>query len=82
MKLLGEFEAPDKNDLTDFVQWDLGFSRRDPELFGTRWGRIRSRLLDLMAKADPLIISNGSNSYRLPRIDAPDWRDNLEKCGA
>lgn len=81
MALLGEFEEPDGDDQTTFVQWDLGFSRQDPELFGKRWERIRSRLLDLIERADPLIISHGRNDYRLPRVDAANWRTALEKCG-
>lgn len=83
MKLVGEFEelSGDDGDLTNFVQWDLGFSRRDPELFGKRWDRLLSRLLDLMDGASPLTISSKSGSYQLPKIDAPDWRGSIERCG-
>jgi hypothetical protein len=81
MKLHGEFEEPDAADQTTFVQWDLGFSRQDPRLYGKRWGQIQSRLLDLLEHADPLIISQGPSSYRLPRIDAANWRIAIEKCG-
>lgn len=83
MKLVGEFEelSGDDGDLTNFVQWDLGFSRQDPELFGKRWDRILSRLLDLMEGASPLTISSSTASYQLPKIDAPNWRESIEKCG-
>ncbi|MDI3561207.1 hypothetical protein [Bradyrhizobium sp. Arg816] len=79
--LHGEFEEPEGADQTSFVQWDLGFSRQDPELFGKRWQKAQSRLLDVIERADPLIISQGPNSYRLPRIDAANWRSAIEKCG-
>lgn len=81
MSLIGEFEEPNGDDQTTFVQWDLGFSRRDPELFGERWDSVRSRLLSFIEKADPLIISAARSEYRLPRVDAPGWRSAIEKCG-
>lgn len=82
MKLAGEFEElSGDDDLTNFVQWDLGFSRQDPDLFGTRWERIESRLLDLIESASPLTISGETGSYQLPRIDAPNWRSSIERCG-
>lgn len=81
MTLLGEFEEADGDDQTTFVQWDLGFSRQDPELFGKRWDRVLSRLLSLIERADPLVISAARSEYRLPRVDAPGWRSAIEKCG-
>lgn len=81
MTLVGEFEETDGGDLTTFVQWDLGFSRQDPELFGKRWDRLLSRLLSLIERADPLVISTARSEYRLPRVDAPGWRSAIEKCG-
>ncbi|MCK1385684.1 hypothetical protein [Bradyrhizobium sp. 21] len=81
MKLIGEFEEPDGEDQTTFVQWDLGFSRQDPELFGNRWVRLLSRLLSLLEKADPLVISAARSEYRLPRMDAPNWRSAIKTCG-
>lgn len=77
----GEFEETDGADQTTFVQWDLGFSRRDPELFGKHWERLQSRLLSVIEKADPLVISAARNKYRLPRVDAPNWRSTIERCG-
>ena len=82
MKLVGEFEEISADDdATNFVQWDLGYSRQDPDLFGKRWERAEARLLDLMEKASPLTISTGKASYQLPRIDAAGWRAAIEKCG-
>ncbi|PIT05689.1 hypothetical protein TSA1_36895 [Bradyrhizobium nitroreducens] len=82
MKLVGEFEEISADDdATNFVQWDLGYSRQDPELFGRRWKRAEARLLDLMERASPLTISSRTASYRLPKIDAAGWRAAIEKCG-
>ncbi|WP_142250958.1 hypothetical protein [Bradyrhizobium sp. UNPF46] len=82
MNLVGEFEEISADDdATNFVQWDLGYSRQDPELFGKRWKRAEARLLDLMEGASPLTISSGTASYRLPKIDAAGWRAAIEKCG-
>jgi hypothetical protein len=81
MRLRGEFEEPSADDQTTFVQWDLGFSRQDPELYARRWKRVRSRLLDLIATADPLTIASGYRRYHIPRVDVPGWRRPIERCG-
>jgi hypothetical protein len=82
MRLAGEFEEfLGGDDATNFLQWDLGYSRQDPELFGKRWNRHLSRLLDLMETASPLTVSSRTGSYQLPKIDAPNWRTSIEKCG-
>ncbi|WP_129591014.1 hypothetical protein [Bradyrhizobium shewense] len=82
MKLVGELEElSGDDDLTNFVQWDLGFSRQDPDLFGKRWKRVEKHLLDLLGGASPLTISSKTASYQLPKIDAPDWRASIERCG-
>lgn len=82
MRLVGEFEElSGDDDLTNFVQWDLGFSRQDPDLFGKRWKRVEARLLDLIESASPLTISGKTGSYQLPKIDAPGWRGSIERCG-
>jgi hypothetical protein len=81
MTLRGEFEETAENDQTTFVQWDLGFSRQDPDLYAAPWKRVRSRLLDLNAKADPLTIANGQQRYAVPRVDVPGWRRPIETCG-
>jgi hypothetical protein len=82
MKLKGEFEElSGDGDLTNFVQWDLGYARQDPDLFGKRWDRELSRLLDLIERASPLTISSTTGRYQLPKIDAPGWRAAIERCG-
>lgn len=81
MTLRGELEEPTGDDRTTFVQWDLGFARQDPDLYGSRWKKERSRLLDLIAKADPLTIASGQQRYDIPRVDVPGWRRPIEKCG-
>lgn len=70
-RLRGESEEPAGEDQTTFVQWDLGFARQDPDLYGSRWKKERSRLLDLIAQADPLTIGNGHERYDIPRVDVP-----------
>jgi hypothetical protein len=81
LKLPGEFEEPDAEDATNFVQWDLGFSRQDPELFGKRWSQVQSRLLDLIGSGETLTISSGKDNYRLPPVDVSNWKTPLAKCG-
>jgi hypothetical protein len=81
MSLRGEFEEPSGDDQTTFVQWDLGFTRQDPDLYGKRWDRARSRLLDLIANADPLTIASGRRRYSIPRVDVSGWRRPIERCG-
>lgn len=81
MTLRGEFEEPTGDDQTNFVQWDLGFARQDPDLYGKRWDKVRSRLLELIAQADPLTIASGQQRYEIPRVDVPGWRRPIERCG-
>src|SRR5450755_513942 len=58
MSFDGKFEAPfEGSGAVNFVQWDLGFSRQDPELYGERWNQIKSQLLDLLDSGKPLAIS-------------------------
>ncbi len=78
----GEFEDPvPMNMATDFRQTYLGFRRQDPQLYGKRWMAIKSRLLDLIGSGEPLTISAGTSSYRLPPIDAANWRAPFDACG-
>ena len=81
MSFDGEFEEPFEDSHTNFVQWDLGFRRQDPELYGKRWKAVRNRLLDLLGSSAPLTISAGSKSYKLPPNDAGDWRPAFDACG-
>jgi hypothetical protein len=77
----GEFQVAAEDSQTNFVQWDLGFRRQDPKLYGKRWNRIKSRLLNLIASGEPLKVSSGKNSYQLPAIITTNWKEPLEACG-
>src|ERR1700761_1434049 len=48
MNFKGEFEKPFEDTATTFRQWDLGFTRNDPDLYGTKWKGVRDRLLDIL----------------------------------
>lgn len=87
MTLAGEFEEPIEvqdpvpmNFGTEFSQTYLGYSKRDPRVFGKEWNDIKSRLLDMLDSKGPLTISAGKHSYQLPPIDAGDWRRGIEAC--
>jgi hypothetical protein len=77
----GEFQAPTEHSQANFVQWDLGFARQDPKLYGKRWNTIKSRLLDLIASGEPLKLSAGKSSYQLPSTDITNWKEPLQACG-
>ncbi len=86
MALQGEIQ----NDLGDddppgtmhFVQWDLGFARQDPALYGRAWKKIMSRLFDLLDAGRPLTISAEGHSYKLLPINIRGWeRDFKGRCG-
>jgi hypothetical protein len=81
IKLRGEFQEADENDATNFVQWDLGFSSRNPDLFGERWKRMYQRLLDLIGSGQSVTISSSKGSYRLPPPDVAGWKKALAECG-
>jgi hypothetical protein len=82
MSFDGKFEAPfDGSGAVNFVQWDLGFSRQDPELYGERWNQIKTQLLDMLDSRKPLTISAGAGSYRLPPVDVKNWRSQFDDCG-
>ncbi len=82
MSFDGKFEAPfEGSGALNFVQWDLGFSRQDPELYGERWNQIKTQLLDILGSRKPLTISAGADSYRLPPIDVKNWRSEFDDCG-
>jgi hypothetical protein len=81
MAFKGEFQEADKEMATEFLQWDLGFRRQDPELYGKRWKAMLSRLLDLLGSGKPLVISAGKDSYQLPPNDAKNWREPFDGCG-
>lgn len=81
MTFKGSFEEPDDESVTTFEQFDLGYRRQDPELYGKTWKVQRDRLLDLLDSGKPLTISAGKASYTLPPVDAKDWHKALGGCG-
>jgi hypothetical protein len=81
MKIDGGFAAPDEDSATDFLQWDLGFRRQDPELYGRKWNRIKSRLLGLIGSGETLTLSAQGRSYKLPPVNASDWEEPFDACG-
>lgn len=77
MSFTGEVETAHDDDppgTTHFFQWDLGFRRQDPGLYGTRWKRLEHRFLDLIDSGQPLTISAGSRGYALPAVNAANWK--------
>jgi hypothetical protein len=84
MTFKGEIEARHEDDpagATHFVQWDLGFRRQDPDLYGAKWKRFEARFLDLLDSGQPLTISAESRSYVLPAVNVPDWKKRFkERC--
>jgi hypothetical protein len=81
MKIDGQFEELFEDSVTDFVQWDLGYRRQDPELYGKQWKALQAKLLDLLESGEPLTISAGAGSYQLPPIDVRNWRAPFNECG-
>jgi hypothetical protein len=80
IKFVGEFEEPDATSDTTFLQWDLGYRRQDPQLYGKQWNRKKTELLDLLASG-PITVSAEGHSYQIPGAAVPDWRAAFEKCG-
>ena len=81
MTLKGFFEEPPEDLATTFGQYDLGYARQDPALYGKTWEKLRDRLLDLLDSGRKLTISAGKDSYTLPSIEAKGWRKALGECG-
>jgi hypothetical protein len=81
MKFDGEFAAPESDGAMDFIQYDLGFRRQDPELYGKRWNRIKTRLLDLIGSGEPLTVSAGRRSYKIPAAAVSGWKEPFKACG-
>jgi hypothetical protein len=80
MTFRGEFEEPWEGSVVTFLQWDLGYRRQDPELYGTAWKKKKAQLLDLLA-AGPLTLSAQGRSYQMPGANIPDWHPAFDKCG-
>jgi hypothetical protein len=81
MRFDGEFDIPENDGGMDFIQWDLGFRRQDPELYGKRWNRIKTRLLDLIGSGEPLTVSAERRSYKIPPVAVSGWRAPFKACG-
>jgi hypothetical protein len=64
---------------THFVQWDLGFTRQDRELYGRRWKRQEARLLNFLDSGRPLTVSAEGKSYELPPIRIRGWKERFKK---
>jgi hypothetical protein len=64
---------------THFVQWDLGFTRQDRELYGRRWKRQEARLLNFLDSGHPLTVSAEGKSYELPPIRIRGWKERFRK---
>jgi hypothetical protein len=82
MNFRGEIAGADESDppgTTHFVQWDLGFRRQDPALYGRRWKRREDQLFDLLDSGRPLTVSAGGRSYRLPAVHVPKWRKRFRE---
>jgi hypothetical protein len=78
---IAEAHDDDPPDTTHFLQWDLGYRRQDPGLFGAGWKKLEGRFLDLLDSGQPLTISAERKSYMLPAVDAPDWKKQFkERC--
>jgi len=75
MKVVGEFTEPVEEDPTTFVQWDLGYRRQDPKLYGKAWKRKLEKFFDLLANGGPITVSAKGRSYQIPAaVTVGGWR--------
>ena len=75
MKVVGEFTEPVEEDPTTFVQWDLGYRRQDPKLYGKAWERKLEKFFDLLANGGPITVSAKGRSYQIPAaVTVGGWR--------
>jgi hypothetical protein len=63
----------------DFVQWDLGYARQDPDLYEHKWHLLETQVFDLLDAGKPLTISAEGKSYGLPAVNVPRWRQRFQK---
>lgn len=80
MKLRGDVlssgnEAALPYDL-EFEQWDLGFNRQDPELFGERWLKRQRQLFDILDSGQAITITFEKRKFILPPVNVK-WRDSF-----
>jgi len=84
MQFKGEIDSSYEDDppnTTHFLQWDLGFRRQDPGLFGARWKRLEHHFLDLLDSGKSLTISAEGKSYVLPAVHIRGWKRRFkERC--
>lgn len=84
IKLAGEIASTyddDPPNTIHFVQWDLGFSRQDPEAFGRKWKKLEFRLFDLLDSGQPLTIAGGGKKYVLPAVKVSEWKRRFkDRC--
>jgi hypothetical protein len=73
------FSEQNPPNTTHFVQFDLGFRRQDPALYGKRWQRLKSRLLDLLDSGRPLTVSAEGRSYGLPAVKVRGWKRRFKR---
>jgi hypothetical protein len=82
MDFAGEIDSGFEDDppnTTHFVQWDLGYSRQDPNLYEKKWHRLESRFFDLLDSGRPLTVSAEGRNYVLPAVNASRWRQRFQK---
>ena len=82
MKFEGQIDSSyddDPPNTTHFVQWDLGYERQNPGLYGKKWKENESRLFDFLDSGQPLTVSAEGRSYVLPPIKIRDWKLRFKK---
>jgi hypothetical protein len=66
-------------DTTYFVQSDLGYEHRDPEVYGKKWKQKEARFFDFLDSGRPLTVSAEGRSYVLPPIKIRAWKSRFKK---
>jgi hypothetical protein len=80
MTFKGEIDEPEAGEKgpARFTQWDLGYRRQDPALFGKTWHALEDRLFNLLDSGRPLTIAAEGKNYVLPPVDAPNWKKRFK----
>jgi hypothetical protein len=82
MKFAGQIDSDYEDgppNRTHFGQWDLGYKRQNPSLYGKKWKENESRLFDFLDSGQPLTVSAEGRSYVLPPIKIRDWKLRFKK---
>jgi hypothetical protein len=81
MAFKGEMAEPEEGTKGPmrFRQWDLGYSRQDPNLFEKKWHALEDRLFNLLDSGRPLTIAAEGKKYVLPPVDAPNWKARFKE---